>query len=123
MRPSERPFVTDTYHTRDLPATPQRDFRIPAHCWLEAPEELLALGVELSEPVEYKRRIGRYLLWRAGPPVGRARYLAVSEDLAETYRFALEGRTGEGQGPDGVVHERFRAWKQALRDDGGSDVE
>ncbi len=73
--------------------------------------------------MEYKRRIGRYLLWRAGPPVGRSRYLAVRDDLAAAYRFELHGRTGTGRGPDGQVHERFRTWKEALRDDGGADVE
>jgi hypothetical protein len=123
VKASERPFVNDSYHTGDLPPTPQRDYRIPADGWLEAPPELLMLGADLGEPVEYKRRIGKYLLWRAGPAVGRARYLAISDDLTSSYRFELHGRTGEGLGPDAVVHERFRTWKEALRDDGGSDVE
>ncbi len=123
MRPSERPFVGAPRHTEDLPPTPQRYYRIPAHAWLEAPPELLSLGADLGEPVEYKRRIGRFLLWRAGPPTGRARYLAVRDDLEATYRFELRGRSGEGHGPDGRLHQRFRTWKEALRDDGGSDVE
>ncbi len=119
LPPHERPFVDGGYHTADLPATPQRDYRIPAHGWVEAPERLLRLGDELDEPVEYKRRIRRFLLWRAGPPVGEARYMAVSDDLSEIYEFALHGRRGEGVGPDGEVHERFRTWKEALRDAGG----
>lgn len=103
------------FHTADLPATPQRSFRIPGSGWIEAPDELLALGDDLGEPVEYKRRIGRFLLWRAGPPIGEAWYLAIAADnLAERYRFRLHGRRGRGTGPDGVTHERFRSWKESL---------
>jgi hypothetical protein len=114
--PHERPFVADRYDTADLPMTPQRTYRIPASGWRQAPRELLELGDDLGEPVEYKRRIGRFLLWRAGPPVGESRYLAVADDLAARFRFDLHGKRGRGRGPDGVVHERFRTWKEALRD-------
>lgn len=117
LPPSERPFTAERYTTQDLPATPTRSFRIPAVGWIEAPGELLELGDALNEPVEYKRRIGRYLLWRAGPPVGEAEYLAISaDDLSERYRFRLSGKTGAGYGPDGRRHERFRTWKESLRD-------
>lgn len=112
--PAERPFVAHRYHTADLPDTPQRDYRIPASGWVEAPPELLTLGDELGEPVEYKRRIGRYLLWRAGPPVGEARYLAIADDRSTLLRFDLHGRWGEGTGADGARHTRFRAWKESL---------
>jgi hypothetical protein len=108
--------VDATFRTADLPATPQRDFRIGAESWVEAPQELLTLGDDLDEPVEYKRRIHGWLLWRAGPPVGEARYLAVAPDLSSSYRFDLHGRRGSGLGPDGMVHERFRTWKESLRD-------
>lgn len=115
----ERPFTDRIYHTADLPDTPTRTFRIPASGWIEAPEELLGLGDDLDEPVEYKRRIGRYLLWRAGPPVGEAVYLAIAaDDPDRRFRFDLHGRTGDGSGPDGVRVERFRAWKEALLADG-----
>ena len=120
MKPQDRPFVSGTYATDDLPDTPQRDYRIPASSWPDAPAELLSLGEGIGEPVEYKRRIGRWLLWRAGPPVGEARYLAVSDDAARTLRFDLHGRTGDGIGPDGRRHTRFRTWKEALLADGGS---
>jgi hypothetical protein len=119
MKPQDRPFVTDTYPTERLPDTPQRDYRIPATAWPDAPPELLSLGDEIDEPVEYKRRIGRWLLWRAGPPVGEARYLAVSDDGRRALRFDLHGRTGTGVGPDGRPHTRFRSWKEALLADGG----
>ena len=115
--PHDRPFVSAVYHTAELPDTPQRDYRIPASGWAEAPAELLALGDDLGEPVEYKRRIGRYLLWRAGPPVGEARYLAVSADGARILRFDLSGRTGLGTGADGARHIRFRTWKESLLGD------
>lgn len=111
-----RPFVDDPIDTSDLPATPPRDHRIPASAWRQAPDELLHLGDELGEPVEYKRRIGQWLLWRAGPAVGRSTYLAVSPDLTATHRFELYGKQGQGVGPDGLRHERFRTWKESLRD-------
>ena len=112
---SERPFTDDRYTTVDLPDTPTRTFRIPGAGWEEAPAQLLGLGDGIGEPVEYKRRIGPFLLWRAGPPVGRAIYLAIDErDLERTYRFDLRGRTGSGWGPDGSEHVRFRTWKESL---------
>jgi hypothetical protein len=114
LKPHERPFVEHRYHTHELPDLPQRDYRIPASGWIEAPATLRALGEDLREPVEYKRRIGRYLLWRAGPPVGEARYMAVRDDLAAEYRFDLHGKTGDGLGADGRRHQRFRTWKQSL---------
>ena len=74
------------------------------------------LGHEL---VAYKRRIGPWLLWRAGPAAkGNARYLALAADDPTTqFSFRLHpSGDGKGLGPDGVVHHRFRAWKEALRD-------
>jgi hypothetical protein len=116
LPPGQRPFVDDPITTADLPPTPQRTYRIPAHAWADAPDELLELGDDLGEPVEYKRRIGRFLLWRAGPPVGEARYLAIADDLSASFRFDLHGRAGSGLGADGVVHTRFRSWKESLQD-------
>lgn len=112
----ERPFLVNPVHTADLPATPQRTYRIPATAWIEAPPEVRELGDAIGEPVEYKRRIGRFLLWRAGPPVGESRYLAVADDLSASFRFDLHGRTGRGHGADGRVHTRLRTWKESLRD-------
>lgn len=115
LPPSERPFTDERYTTAELPATPTRSFRIPASRWTDAPVELVTLGDEISEPVEYKRRIGPFLLWRAGPPVGSAIYLAIhAEDPDRRYRFDLHGRQGSGWGPDGSEHVRFRAWKESL---------
>jgi len=43
-------------------------------------------------------------------------YLAVdAEDLAVTYRFLLSEKYGIGWGPDGQRRERFRTWKEAIR--------
>ena len=70
--------------------------------------------------VAYKRRIGRFLLWRAGPAAGAdARYIAIAaDDLDRRYTFRLfPDGTGAGIGPDGVRHTRFRTWKESLRDD------
>jgi len=61
------------------------------------------------------------LLWRSGPATGAdARYLAIDGgDLTRSYTFRLlADGTGSGDGPDGVTYERFRTWKEALRDSG-----
>jgi hypothetical protein len=116
--PEDRPPVATDYHTEDLPPLPQRDYLIPAERWLEAPSELHELGADFGVSlVAYKRRIGRYLLWRAGPASrADARYMALAaDDLDERYTFRLwpDGR-GEGTSADGQSHERFRTWKEAL---------
>jgi hypothetical protein len=116
----DRPPVDVDYHTVDLPATPTREYLIPATRWIEAPQTLLELGRDFGvELVAYKRRINRFLLWRAGPARGAdARYMAIAaDDLGEQYTFRLlADGTAAGVGPDGVPHSRFRAWKEALRD-------
>jgi hypothetical protein len=105
-------------HTDDLPATPTRDRNIPAHAWVEAPDSLLGLGDDIGQPlISFKRRLGRWLLWRAGPASrADARYLAVAaDDVTEQYSFRLfPDGTGDGLGPSGTRHTRFRAWKQDL---------
>ena len=111
-------------HTTDLPPTPVRDRTIPAAAWVEAPDELHRLGEDLGhELVEYKRRIGRWLLWRAGPPSrGDTRYMAIHEadlDRRFTFRLYPDG-SGDGVGPDGLRHTRFRTWKESLRDSEGT---
>ncbi|MDZ4827128.1 MAG: hypothetical protein SGJ13_11800 [Actinomycetota bacterium] len=120
--PAEERTPTDRdWHTADLPDTPQRDFLIPAERWIEAPDALRRLGADFGvDLVAYKRRIGRYLLWRAGPAVkADARYMAIaSDDLDRRFTFRLhpDGH-GEGEGPGASEHARFRTWKEALRDD------
>ena len=115
-----RPLDDRPVHTAELPPTPTRERTIPATAWVEAPDELLALGAGIGDPVaSFIRRIGPWLLWRAGPPRdGHSRYLAVAADVpARTWRFDLHpDGEGRGDGPDGAVHTRFRTWKEALRD-------
>jgi hypothetical protein len=122
----DRPIDPTPIHTADLPATPQRDRTIPATAWVEAPDALRSLGADVGAPlVAYKRRIGKWLLWRAGPASrADARYMALaSDDLSQRWTFRLfPDGAGEGEGPDGRVHTRFRTWKEALRDD-GSDAQ
>ena len=118
LRYDQRPADHSPIHTAELPETPTRDRNIVASAWVEAPTELRALGQGLAgvPEAEYKRRIGRWLLWRAGPAVGHARYLAIaSDDLSAQHSYRLRpeetGANGEGAGPSGEVHHRFRAWK------------
>jgi len=121
LRYDQRPPDHTPIHTADLPDTPTRDRNIIASAWVEAPPELRSLGDDLGgvPEAEYKRRIGRWLLWRAGPAVGDARYLAIAtDDLAVQHAYRLrseaDGVNGEGAGPSGEVHHRFRAWKEDL---------
>ncbi|MDH3753417.1 MAG: hypothetical protein OEU32_06045 [Acidimicrobiia bacterium] len=114
----ERPFDPTPVHTDDLPATPIRDRNIPATAWVEAPPALLGLGDDIDHPqIAYKRRLGPWLLWRAGPARGAdARYLAIdANDLGRHFAFRLYADgTGSGIGPSGETHERFRTWKEDL---------
>jgi hypothetical protein len=116
----ERPFDPTPVRTEDLPDTPVRDRNIPAEAWIEAPAALLASGDDIGGPrIAYKRRLGPWLLWRAGPARGAdARYTAVdSRDLGRSYAFRLfPDGTGDGLGPSGAHHTRFRTWKEDLRD-------
>lgn len=121
MRYDERPTDSTPVHTPDLPSTPVRDRNIPASAWVEAPSSLRELGADLAgrPEAEYKRRIGPWILWRAGPAKGGdARYWAARADrLDDEYTFRLyPDGSGEGTGPGGVTTDRFRAWKESLRD-------
>jgi hypothetical protein len=123
LRYDQRPDDDTPVHTADLPATPVRDRNIPATAWIEAPDDLRRLGDDLPDcPVaDYKRRIGPWLLWRAGPASGGdARYWAArADDLATAYTFRLfPDGDGDGTGPSGSRHTRFRTWKEDLRDAG-----
>lgn len=120
FRYDQRPTDTTAVHTADLPPTPQRDRNIPATAWVEVPAELLSLGDSFGGPVaDYKRRIGGWLLWRSGPATkADAAYMAIWAEnlpLQWTFRLRPDGG-GEGVGPSGVAHDRFRTWKEDLRD-------
>ncbi|MGB0502284.1 MAG: hypothetical protein ACPGNP_13965 [Acidimicrobiales bacterium] len=114
----KRPYDDTPVHTEDLPPLPIRDRNIPAEAWIEAPDELLRSGDDIGNPrIAYKRRIGSWLLWRAGPArKANARYVAIhSGDLRRIVTFRLfEDGTGAGDGPNGMHHERFRNWKHDL---------
>jgi hypothetical protein len=118
----ERPVDPTPVHTAELPPTPTRDRNIPASAWVEAPPALLSAGDDIGRPlIAYKRRLGRWLLWRAGPATrADARYVAIDvDDLDRQFSFRLhpDGQ-GEGVGPSGRRHSRFRAWKEDLNADG-----
>lgn len=122
MRYDERPVDPTPIHTTALPPTPVRDRNIPATAWIEAPHGLLRLGDDLPgrPTAEYKRRIGDWLLWRAGPATDAdAVYWAcpasrvTDADAAVTLRLRPDG-SAHGIGPSGREHSRFREWKQEL---------
>ncbi len=121
---NERPYDESPVHTDDLADTPQRDRNVPATAWIEAPAELLRLGDDIGIPpsaIDYKRRIDRWLLWRAGPATkADARYMAIAaDDLTRQHTFRLfPDGTGEGTGPSGKMHARFRTWKEDLKEHG-----
>jgi hypothetical protein len=115
----DRPFDHSPVTTAELPPTPVRDRQIPATAWTQAPDALLQLGEALGVPPErtaYKRRIGDWLLWRAGPARGPARYFAAhADDLTRQVTFDLNADgTHHGVGPSGTTHDRFRSWKEDL---------
>lgn len=114
----QRPVDPTPVHTDDLPATPIRDRNIPAEAWIEAPAVLLRAGDDIGQrSITYKRRIGPWLLWRAGPATrAEIRYVAIhADDLDRHHEFRLHpDGTGSGTGPSGTTHERFRAWKEDL---------
>ena len=119
LRYDQRPADHTPIHTAALPATPTRDRNIVASAWVEAPDELLVLGADLANhpEAEYKRRIGPWLLWRAGPAAGGdARYWAGRDDdlhVQHTFRL-FPDNTGDGTGPSGLRHTKFRPWKEDL---------
>ena len=119
LRYDQRPDDHRPINTPDLPATPTRDRNILATAWIQAPLELLTLGDDLpNRPVAtYKRRIGNWLLWRAGPATdGDARYWAGDcTDTTKQHTFRLyPDASGDGLGPSGNNHTRFRSWKEDL---------
>jgi hypothetical protein len=118
LRYDERPIDATPLDTDELPPTPTRDRNIPASAWRQAPPELLHLGDDLGTgEATYKRRIGAWLLWRSGPANDAdARYLAIDADNLEhqhTFRLFPDG-SGDGIGPSGTTHTRFRTWKEDL---------
>ena len=118
MAAEDRTPTDRDWSTLELPLTPQRYFLIDSHRWIEAPPWLHDIGADIGVSlVAYKRRIGRFVLWRAGPAAGAdARYCAIDvHDLEVHFELRLwPDKRASGLGPDGVVHERFRAWKEAL---------
>lgn len=115
----DRPFDLSPVTTAELPPTPVRDRNIAASAWDEAPDTLLRLGADLeisADRTAYKRRIGDWLLWRAGPTRGPARWMALdSHDLTRQFTFFIDGnKNNEGVGPSGTNHTRFRTWKEDL---------
>lgn len=116
----DRPFDYTPITLADLPLTPTRDRNIAASAWDEAPPRLLELGADLDGKPDaaFKRRLHGWLLWRAGPTRGPCKYLALDPGaLDEGHMFELDGEGGAtGVGADGIRHDRFRSWKEALRD-------
>lgn len=99
---------------------PITTYNIPAEVWVEAPQALLDAGADIGDPaIMYIRRIGPWLLWRAGPArKAHSWYVALHhEDLdrIHTFRIYPDG-SGKGAGPKGIEHQRFRLWKEELNE-------
>ncbi|MGY9072593.1 MAG: hypothetical protein ACKVHU_06570 [Acidimicrobiales bacterium] len=123
LKADDRPFDYTPVSLDQLPNTPTRDRNIAASAWTDAPAALLGLGRGLDQEPEaaFKRRLHGWLLWRAGPTRGPCRYLALDphqiDEPSATWTFVLDGAGGaHGVGPDGQTHDRFRSWKESLRD-------
>ncbi|MDW3176496.1 MAG: hypothetical protein R8J94_03805 [Acidimicrobiia bacterium] len=116
----KRPTDHTPVRTEDLPPLPIATYNIPAEAWIEAPAELLDAGTDIDQTdIMYKRRIGSWLLWRAGPASkANSRYVAIHEaDLTRIHTFRLfPDGTGSGGGPSGTEHQRFRTWKEELNE-------
>ena len=99
---------------------PTRDRTISVRAWVEAPPAIRSLDAGLPPgPIGYVRRIGPWLLWKAGPLEGPdARYAAVAaDDLTQVHTCEIHhDRTASGHGPSGAHHDRFRSWKEDVRD-------
>lgn len=117
---NQRPVDNTPIHTADLPPLPTATYNIPATAWIEAPAELLEAGSDIGQTdIMYKRRIGSWLLWRAGPASkANSRYVAIhADDLGDVHTFRLfPDRSGSGFGPSGTEHTRFRTWKEELNE-------
>ncbi|MDJ0768380.1 MAG: hypothetical protein QNJ12_06280 [Ilumatobacter sp.] len=93
---------------------------VPASAWLEAPDSLCVLGMDLPDnpQARYLRRCGDWVVWRAGPGRrGDARYWAGHRTDADrwcTFRVFPDG-SGVGTTPDGQTVTRLRHWKRQLR--------
>jgi hypothetical protein len=112
----ERPIDTTLVHTVGLPPTPQRDRNIPATAWVEAPAELLALGVDIDQPSS--RTSAASAAGCSGAQArgeGRTRYMAIdADDLAALHVPPVPDGHGEGTGPTRRLRA-FRTWKEAAR--------
>jgi hypothetical protein len=117
---NQRPVDETPIHTADLPPLPTATYNIPATAWIEAPAELLEAGSDIGQTdIMFKRRIGSWLLWRAGPASkANSRYVAIhADDLGNVHTFRLfPDRSGSGFGPSGTEHTRFRTWKEELNE-------
>ena len=77
------------------------------------------MGGDDAPVARFLRRIGPWLLWRAGPPRGAHSdyWAARADDLSAMFTFHLDpDGSGHGLGPSGEQHTRFRSWKEDLRD-------
>ena len=92
MTAEDRPAISHDVHTAELPPLPQRDYLIPATRWVEAPDELRALGADFG--VHGARAHHRRVVGMALQPFGRGGHVVIG---------------GQGEGVHGTKHATARA--------------
>ena len=116
QRPADRtpdPHRRPSAHADRAIATssPRRGWKRHESCSCSAPTCQTSPRPSTSDGSEH------WLLWRAGPAAGGdARYWACrSDDLTAQHTFRLyPDATGDGSGPSGRRHAKFRPWKEDL---------
>ena len=120
LRYDQRPPDHTPIHTEDLPATPTRDRNIVASAWIEAPAELLTLGSPTCPTNRKASTSAGSVIGCCGVPGRQPVATPATGPVApmistvqHTFRLYPDA-TGDGTGPSGQRHTKFRPWKEDL---------
>ncbi len=118
----QRPDDDTPVHTADLPATPLRDRAIPATAWVEAPAALLGPRRRPARPAGGQLQAAhRPLAAVAGRPRHQGRRPLLGGPRRRPHRRPHlhpppRRHRRRAPAPPAQVHQRFRTWKEDLRD-------